>query len=124
MFLVLTGAYLVAMILSVPDFLVGAGMLVSGNPSGGVRRLLPLLGAFAVAFGFMLLSHSLIPCSTDTELPLPLWPPNNLTPWLCEYGGIREEYHIVHHTLVGTIPVLALYWLALRLWHPAVAKVR
>src|SRR5205823_8048272 len=78
LFLFTTGVYLLAILLGLPSLIVGLGFMATGRWSQGAKRLLPFIGPVAVAFGFMLLSHSLIPCSFDTGLTLPVWSPHNL----------------------------------------------
>ncbi len=102
--------YFVAIVLSLPGLLVGGYGLIRGEP-GSAWRLLPFAGALAVGVGFEGLSHALfIRC--------------DLTPWLCRpHEGvlnIYERWHLLHHSLVAA-PCLALYYLALRRWHPAFA---
>ncbi len=37
---------------------------------------------------------------------------------------VADRWHLLNHTLVGAIPMAALYWLALRKWRPAMLRLR
>jgi len=112
-------AYFLAVLLGVPGLLVG---IQDGFRGQWVQagRVLAFVGPLVIFLGVLGLSHLLIPCQTDP----PVWPPNTFTPWLCTAGGIKGQFHLLHHTLTMGVILLVLYWFALRKWYPSVTRFR
>ncbi len=75
-----------------------------------------------VFVGIELLPHLLNPCSIPYELG------RRDLPGICEINpewgaDVESRYHLLDHALVGALPLMALYTLALRLRSPAVARL-
>jgi len=102
--------YVLVLVLSLPSLAIGGWDLLRGRWLGGATRLLAFFGPFLVILGSEgLVSHLVVNCT--------------VTGWACVDGDFTVRWHELHHTLVG-LPLAALYWLALRKWHPAIARSR
>lgn len=108
--------YLAAILLGLPSLLVGAIAFFRGNTSRGARMLLIFLGPLLVFVGMETIPHLLNPCLIAEAMD------SRTLPGFCErneYGvDFKGQWHLLDHTLVGAIPMTALYWLALRRWRP------
>ena len=101
--------YLLVLVLSLPSLAVGGWDLVRGRWGQGAGRLLAFFGPFLVILGSEgLVSHLVVNCT--------------VTAWACTDGDFTTRWHQLHHTLVAGLPLMVLYWLALRRWHPAIAR--
>jgi len=115
--------YALASLLSMPSGLAGAWDALRGRRAVAGRRLLTFFGPVLVFILIEILPHVLNPCGTPYALG------RRDLPGFCEtspeWGAdVEERYHLLEHALVGGLPMAALYWLALRKWHPAVARLR
>jgi hypothetical protein len=123
-YLLPVGLYALAVLLSVPILLASLWKGMSGHGRQSGTGLLMATGPITIFLGFTLLSHLLfIPCASEENL----WPSNTVAPWLCEGSGgygIKEQLHVLHHTLAPTMFLVVLYWAALRTWCPAVTQLR
>ncbi len=111
-----------AVLLGVPSLLAAAWDLLRGRWGVGVSRLLPFVGPVALLIGAEIIPHLLNPCFLALELG------GRRLPGVCEYAewgaDLAERWHLLHHTLVGAVPLAALYWFALRRWRPEVTRIR
>lgn len=115
--------YGLAILLGLPSLLAGAWDLLRGHWAVGGWRLLAFVGPVLVFVGIEVLPHLLNPCA------IPYAMGNRDLPGFCvtnpEWGAdVEDRYHLLDHALVGGLPMAALYWLALRTWRPAVARLR
>lgn len=99
--------YGLAILLGIPSAVRGAWSLVRGKPAGAGRLLLVFIGPLLVLVGTEIVPHILSPCLiTDTGI--------------CEVTSegtdVRDLWHPLDHTLIGAVPMAALYWTALRRW--------
>ena len=103
--------YLLVLLLSLPSLAIGGWQLLRGRRAQGGGRLLAFFGPLLVILGSEgLVSHLVVNCA--------------VTGWACGDGDFTVRWHQLHHTLVAGLPLTALYWLALRRWHPAIAQSR
>ena len=101
--------YLLVLLLSLPSLAIGGWDLVRGRWAWGAGRLLAFFGPFLVILGSEgLVSHLVLGCAVNS--------------WACADGDFTVRWHQLHHTLVAGLPLAVLYWLALRKWHPAIAR--
>jgi len=119
-----TLGYLLAIVLGLPSLLAGAWDFLRGRWAAGGRRLLAFVGPVLFFLGTELVPHLFNPCYFALEFA-----GKQLPEFYCEYSpewgaDLADRWHLLDHTLVGAIPMAALYWLALRRWHPAVARRR
>ncbi len=115
--------YGLAIILGLPSLLAGIWSLLRGNWTAGGRWLLTFLGPVLFFVGVEIVPHLLNPCYFAWALG------NEQLPAICESNpawgvDIAGRWHLLHHTLVGALPLAVLYWLALRKWRPNVVRFR
>ena len=120
--------FFLALALSLPSLLAGLWDLARGRWGAGARRLLAFAGPVLVVLGNEIGSHLLVPCGVTRSLGwgTPDWGPSPcgaMAPTALGYE-VFERIHQLHHTLLAGVPLAALYWLALRRWHPAVLAGR
>lgn len=113
--------YLLAIVLGLPSLLAGADDLLRGRWAVGSRRLLPFVGPLLVFIGVEVVPHLINPGGLSWLLD------QRWFPGLCAYnpdwgGDVTDRWHALDHALVGALPLTALYSLALRRWHPTVAR--
>ena len=101
--------------------LAGGWDLLRGRWAAGARRLLAFVGPVLVVVGAEIVPHLLNPCLLADALDSRLL-------GLCERTAdgvdVAGRWHALDHTLVGALPMAALYRLALRRWRPDVARFR
>ncbi len=119
-----TLGYLLVILLGLPSLLAGAWDYLRGRWAAGGRRLLAFVGPVLFFLGTELVPHLFNPCYFALEFA-----GKQLPEFYCEYspeGGadLADRWHLLDHTLVGALPLAALYWLALRRWRPAIARLR
>ena len=119
-----TLGYGLAILLGLPSLLAGAWDLLRARWAAGGRRLLAFVGPVLFFVGTEIVPHLLNPCYFALALA-----GKRLPEFYCDYspeGGadLADRWHLLDHTLVGAIPLAALYWLALRRWRPAIARLR
>ena len=119
-----TLGYLLAIVLGLPSLLAGAWDFLRGRWVAGGRRLLAFVGPVLFFVGTELVPHLVNPCYFALALA-----GKRLPEFYCDYSAewgadLADRWHPLDHTLVGAVPMAALYWLALRRWHPAVARLR
>lgn len=103
--------YLLVLVLSLPSLVSGAWDIIRGRWAQGARGLLVFIGPLLVIAGTEgLVSHLALGCA--------------VTSWACQDGDFTVQWHQLHHTLVAGLPLLGVYWLALRRWRPAIAGFR
>ena len=95
----------------------------AGRRAVGGRRWLAFVGPVLVFVGIEILPHLVNPCGIPYALG------SRDLPGFCvtnpEWGAdVEDRYHLLDHALVGGLPMAALYWLALRRWRPAIARLR
>ena len=113
--------YGLAIALGLPSVLAGGWDLLQGRWAAGSRRLLAFVGPVLVLVGTEIVPPVLSPC-----LPAELGA--DWVPGVCEHHpehgwDVEDRWHALDHALVGALPMVALYRLALRRWRPAVARV-
>ncbi len=94
------------------------------DAAGWLRRLLAFVGPVLFFAGTEIVPHLLNPCHWALTLG-----GTRLPEFYCAYSpewgaDLADRWHLLDHTLVGAVPMAALYWLALRRWRPAVARLR
>lgn len=99
--------YGLAILLGIPSAIRGAWSLLRGKPAGAGPLLLVFIGPMLILVGTEIVPHVLTPCLvTDTGI--------------CEVTSegtdVQDRWHPLDHTLVGAIPMVAIYWAALRRW--------
>ncbi len=113
--------YLLAVALGLPSLPAGAWDLLRGRRRAGGRRLLVFFGPVLVLVGLEVVPHLLNPCLLASVSG------SDGLPGICQRGvhgvDITERWHLLDHTLVGAVPMAALYGLALRRWRPEVAQL-
>ncbi len=114
--------HLLAIVLGLPSLVAGAWSLLRGRWAAGGRRLLPFVGPVLVFVGMEIVPHMVSPCALAQALG------SSTLPGICERTAhgvdIKDRWHALDHALVGALPLAALYWLALRRWHPTVIRFR
>ena len=118
----MTLGYGLAILLGLPSLLAGAWDLLRRHWAVGGRRVLTFVGPVLVVGLIEVLPHLLNPCA----IPYALGSRN--LPGICQanltWGAdVAARYHLLDHALVGGVPLAALYWLALRRWRPALARL-
>lgn len=102
-----TIGYGVAILLGIPSVVRGARSLLRAKPAGAGRLLLVFIGPLLVLVGTEIVPHVLSPCLIVDD-------------GICEVtadgADLRDRWHSLDHTLVGAVPMAALYWAALRRW--------
>ncbi len=114
--------YGLAILLGVPSLLAAAWDLLRGRLGVGGGRLLPFVGPVLFLVGTEIIPHLLNPCFLALEFG------GRRLPGVCEYAEWGADFvgrwHLLQHTLVGAVPLAALYWLAVRKWRPDIARLR
>lgn len=118
-----TIGFFLALALSLPSLVAGLWDCARGQWGAGACRLLAFAGPVVVVLGAEIGSHLLVPCGVTRSLGwgTPDWGPSPCgaqAPTALGYE-VFERIHQLHHTLLAGVPIAALYWLALRRWHPA-----
>ena len=116
--------YGLAILLGLPSLLAGAQDFVRARWAAGGRRLLAFVGPVLFFAGTEIIPHLLNPCLFALEFA-----GKRLPELYCAYSpewgaDFADRWHLLDHTLVGAVPMAALYWLALRRWRPALARFR
>jgi len=121
--------YLLAALLSLPSFVAGLWNVLRGRWQIGLRRMVYLLGAVLVFLGAELGSHYLVPCDLVNALGwgTPDWGlPPDYAHYACEplvapslTNNVYARGHLLHHTLLGGLPLLVVYGFVLRRWRMA-----
>ena len=114
--------YLLAIVLGLPSLLAGLWDVLRGRWAVGGRRLLPFVGPALLFVGTEIIPHLLNPCFWALTLG-----GTRLPEFYCAYSpewgvDVADRWHLLDHTLVGAVPLTALYSWVLRRWHPAVAR--
>ena len=114
--------YLLAIVLGVPSLLAGAWDVLRGRWGVGGRRLLAFAGPVLFLVGTEIVPHLLNPCFFALQLG-----DTRLPEFYCAYDpewgvDLADRWHLLDHTLVGALPMAALYRLALRRWRPNIAR--
>ncbi|MDQ3044082.1 MAG: hypothetical protein M3R06_02870 [Chloroflexota bacterium] len=111
--------YGLAFLLGAPSALTGVWSIVRGRWSLGWRSLLVFVGPLLFIIGTEIVPHVVNPCLVADLVGEDL-------PGLCERtesgADIAGRGHALYHTLVGALPMLALYAWALLRWRPKVLK--
>ncbi len=114
--------YLLAIALGLPSLLTGTGDCLRGRWAVGSSRLLPFIGPVLILVGVEIVPHVVSPCTLAQVLG------SDELPGICERAehgvDIKDRWHALDHALVGALPLAALYWLALRTWRSALARLR
>ncbi len=119
-----TLGYGLAILLGLPSLLAGAWDLLHARWGAGSRRVLAFVGPLLFFAGTEIVPHLLNPCFFALEFA-----GKRLPEFYCAYSpesgaDLADRWHLLDHTLVGAVPMAALYWLALRRWRPALARFR
>ena len=115
--------YLLAIVLGLPSLLAGLWDALRGRWAMGGRRRLAFVGPVLFVVGTEIVPHLLNPCFWALALGGTRWPE-----FYCAYSpewgvDLADRWHLLDHTLVGALPMAALYWWALRRWRPDVARL-
>jgi len=101
--------YVLVCVLGVPSLLVGLWDLRHRRWAVGGRRVLAFLGPAIFLVGTETLPHLLLPCpllrAVCEDLPEHGW-------------SVTGRWHLLDHTLVGALPLAALYGWARHRWRP------
>lgn len=102
----------------------------TGAKLGAMRRLLPLLGPVIVFIGMELLPHVVNPCTISGALGRDNLPSGcEVSEYRSGFGGKGEmtrsidlagRWHGLAHAVIGGVPMILLYRVALRKWRPDV----
>ena len=114
--------YGLAILLGLPSLLASARDFVRARWAAGGRRLLAFVGPVLFFAGTETVPHLLNPCLFALELAgkrLPEFYCAYSPEWGADFAG---RWHLLDHTLVGALPMAALYRLALRRWRPDIAR--
>lgn len=119
-----TVGYLLVVLMGSPSLLIGARDILVGRRDVGGRRFLVFFGPLLVFIGMELVPHALSPClfaSVESNPLSVLCEPMEHDPAEVD---LANRWHAIHHTVVGALPMTALYWRALRRWRPDVVRRR
>ena len=116
--------YLLAIALGLPSLLAGLWDVLHGRWAIGGWRLLAFGGPVLFFVGTEIVPHLLNPCFWALALG-----GTRLPEFYCAYSpewgaDLADRWHPLGHTLVGAVPLAALYWWALRRWRPDVVRLR
>jgi len=105
--------YLLALALSLPGVLAGLWDAGRRRWCNSGRRLLPFVSLLLFFMGTEVIPHVLLPCAA--------------LPGMCEDlpgrgRDIAGSWHLLHHMLIGAVPMAVLLWLAFRTWRPDVLR--
>lgn len=112
-----TLGYLLAVVLGLPSLPAGIWDTLRGRWAAGGGRLLIFVGPVLFLIGTEIVPHVLSPCLLEAALG-----PNTLA-GICQGFELADRWHALHHTLVGAVPMAALYLLALRRWRPQIPRL-
>ena len=116
--------YLLAIALGLPSLLAGLWDVLRGRWAMGGRRLLAFAGPVLFFVGTEIVPHLLNPCFWAVALG-GIRLPEFYCAYSPEWGAdLADRWHPLGHTLVGAVPLAALYRWALRRWRPDVARLR
>jgi hypothetical protein len=99
--------FLVAALFGLPSFLHGLRLLI-GRERGASRWLLAFLGPLLISFAYILVPHTLDPCSNG------LWTLTDqigTSVQLCERFGSDIDIHTRFHYLWHILPTLPFVWI-------------
>lgn len=113
-----TFGYLLAIGLGLPSLLAGMWDFLRRRWAAGRRRLLVFVGPVLFLIGTEIVPHVLSPCLLEVALG------SNTLAGICQGTELNDRWHALHHTLVGAIPMAALYFWALRKWRPQIPRLR
>lgn len=100
-----------AILLGVPSLIMSLWDVLRRKWEDLGRHLLTFIGPLLVFMGTEIIPHILLPCAV---LP-------SVCEDLPEHGlNVTQQWHQLDHMLVGAVPLVLLYGLALRRWHPAI----
>lgn len=116
--------YLLVILLSLPSLFAGTWDVLRGRGAVGGRRLLAFVGPVLVFAGAEIVPHLLNPCYFAAEFG-----GRRLPEFYCQYNpewgaDFADRWHTLDHALVGALPLVTLYGLALRRWHPTIVRFR
>jgi hypothetical protein len=116
--------YVFTIVLGVPSLGIGVWDVLHGRWAAGGWRFLPLLGPVLFFVGTEIVPHLLNPCVWALAVG-----GKRLPELYCAYHpewgvDVADRWHLLSHTVVGAIPMAALYWLALRTWRPDIVRFR
>ena len=113
--------YGLAIVLGLPSLVVGAWDVLRGRWAAAGRRLLMFGGPALFLVGTEIVPHLASPC-LPSELGV------GALPTVCERAeqgaDVKGRWHALDHALVGALPMVMVYRLALRRWRPDVAQWR
>ncbi len=120
-FVVTMMGYTFVIVLGVPSLLAGAWDVLQGCWGAGGRRFLPFLGPVLFVVGSEIVPHLINPCFWALQ-----WSGMRMSEFYCAYNpewgtDLADRWHLLQHTIIGALPLAALYRWALRKWHPQVA---
>lgn len=95
--------YSIAIVLGVLSVLAAGVAAMRRRPTPPRRRLLLMFfGPLLVFIGTEIVPHVINPCiATDTAMS-----------GLCDGSEVKDQWHALHHTVIGAVPLTALYvWL-------------
>lgn len=116
--------YLLAIALGLPSLLAGVWDALRSRWAAGGRRLLAFVGPALLFVGTEIVPHLLNPCFWALTLGGARLP-ELYCAYSPEWGAdLADRWHLLHHALVGALPLAALYWWALRRWRPDIARAR
>lgn len=123
-FVVAMLGYLLAIVFGVPSLLAGLWDVLHGRWAVGTRWFLPFIGPVLFFIGTEIVPHLLNPCFWALE-----WSGKRLSEVYCAYNlewgaDLTDRWHLLDHTLVGTLPMAILYWWALHRWRPSIIRFR
>lgn len=124
-----TLGFLASIALGVPGLVSGLRSLIKGERNVAGPRILMFVGPLVVFVGIELVPHLLNPCLlADANGP----EDSSFCKTVVHragFGGrgalvedvdVNDRFHLLHHSVVGAIPMTLLYRQALRRWHAAV----
>lgn len=116
--------YLLAIVFSLPSLFAAGWDFLRARWQAGSRRLLAFVGPVLLLVGTEIVPHLLNPCSFALAAG-----GKRLPEFYCAYSpewgaDFADRWHLLDHALVGALPLIMCYWLALRRWHPAISRWR
>jgi hypothetical protein len=115
-----SAGYGISLLFGLPSMLLGGWELfLRRNPRTAARLSLLFLGPLLVFVGTEVIPHLLSPCA-PAQFGL------TGTPGICERSSegidVTGQWHPLTHALLGALPMMALYWSALRRWRPDISE--
>ena len=111
--------YVLAILLGLPSALAGGWWLLHTRWAASGRRLLVFIGPVALLIGTEVVPHLVNPCLLADAL-------GGTRSGLCQHTpdgvDVADRWDPLDHALAGAVPMLGLYWLALRRWRPEVVE--